>query len=79
MASTAGEGAVIGKVTPVLDDKDCRPKDSCGQPNAAATDVERELLQDELDLPAPHKGENDEIQLCSIDLGQGGPDQCTTK
>ena len=65
VASTAGEGAVIGKVTPVLD-----PKDSCGQPNAAATDVERELLQDELDPPAPHKGENDEILLCSIDLGK---------
>ena len=39
-------------------------KDSC------VTDVEGELLQDELDPPSLHKGENDEIQLCTIDLGK---------
>ena len=70
VASTAGKGAVIEKVTPVIVDKDCRPKDSCGQPNPAAIDVENELPQDELDLPAPHKGENDDKQHCSIDLGK---------
>ena len=72
VASTAGKGAVAEKVTPVAVDKDCRPKDSCGQPNPAAINVENELPQDELDLATPYQGVNDDKQHCSI--GKGGPD-----
>ena len=55
---------------PVTVDKDCHPKDSSGQPNPAAIDVENELPRYKLDPPAPHKGENDDKQHCSIDLGK---------
>ena len=70
VASTVSKGVVAEKVNPVIVDKDCRPKDSSGQPNPAAIDVENELPRDKLDPPVPHKGENDDKQHCSIDLGK---------
>ena len=66
----AGKGADAEKVTPVIVDKDYHPKDSSGQPNSTAIDVENELPQNELDLPAPHKDGNDDKQHCSVDLGK---------
>ena len=66
----AGKGEDVEKVTPVMVDKNCRPKDPGGQPNPTAIDVENELPQDERDFPTPHKGENDDKQHCSVDLGK---------
>ena len=66
----AGKGADVEKGTPVIVDENCRPKDSGGQPNPTAIDVENELPQDERDLSSPHKGENDDKQQCSVDLGK---------
>ena len=70
VASTASKGAVAEKLTPVIVEKDGRPKDSSGQPNPAAIDVENELPQEELDPPAPHNDEDNDKQHCSINLGK---------
>ena len=67
--STVSKGAAE-KVNPVIGDKDCLAKVSSGQPNPAAIDVENELPRYKLDSPEPHKGENDDNQHCSIDLGK---------
>ena len=64
----AGRRADVEKGTPVIVDENCRPKDSGRQPNPTAIDVENELPQ-ERDLSSPHKGENDDKQQCSVDLG----------
>ena len=50
-ASAVSNGAVAEKVTPIRVDKDCRPKDACGQPNPAAIDIENDSLQDDPDPP----------------------------
>ena len=66
VASTFSKEADV-KVNPIIVDNDCHPKDSSGLPNPSAIELKNELPRDELDAPAPHKGENNDKQHSAID------------
>ena len=69
VASTVIQGTVE-KLTPAIGNKDCHLKDSRGQPDSAATDVEELLPRYQPDPPVSRKCANNDKQHGSLELGR---------